>query len=127
MTHPPTSTPAPATEDVRFAGVVRLRGELADREKGFIFVSIKPDGIPMPAFSRKYSMSDPAVGPKEDGERVLRFELDRNHSLGGMVPGAINLEAWFDEDGYVDTKDDGVIKAVPTAANDTSIEVILEA
>ena len=114
----------PSPEDVRFAGVVRLRGDLATREDGFLMISVKPEGIRMPSYSRKYALAD--AGPVDDaGERLLRFELDQRNMMGGLLPGELVLEARFDEDGYVETKDDTVIVTVPTTANDTSAEILM--
>lgn len=110
-------------EDVRFAGVVRLQGELATRSEGYVFVSIKPAGVRMPSYSRKYSLAD--ASPAEDGERVLPFELDRSNLMGGLVPGDLVLEARFDPDGFVESREGVVVATTSAAPNDTSLEIVL--
>ncbi len=111
----------------RFAGVVRLQGALAEKKSGFLFVSIKPKGIAMPCYSRKYSLADEELEPGEGGERVLRFELDQSHSLGGLVDGELVAEAYFDPDGLVDTKEPEIVRAsVATQPDDEGLELVLK-
>jgi hypothetical protein len=127
--HPPTQPRAAdaRSQDARFEGVVRLRGALAERESGFVFVSVMPEGSRMPIYSRKYSLDEPAVGAAEDGERVLRFELDRRYALSTIPPGQLELNVRFDPDGIVDSKEPEVLDAaVPIEPNRTDVEVVLD-
>lgn len=111
----------------RFAGVVRLQGELAQLKSGFVFVSIKPKGIAMPCYSRKYALADGEVEAGEAGERVLRFELDQSHSLGGLVPGELVAEAYFDPDGLVETKEPEIVRSsVAAQPDDEGLEIVLK-
>ena len=123
--HP--TMPGATDEDVRFAGVVRLTGPFAEMQEGYLFVSVLPEGVRMPCFSRKYELSDAVAGP--DGDRLLSFVLDRNNTMAGLVPGVdkLVLEAWFDPDGSVDTKDGAVRVTVPIEPGDTDAEVVLGA
>jgi hypothetical protein len=116
---------AQAESAITFQGVVRLQGALAERSDGFVFVSVKPSGTPMPSYSRKYSYADAEMSPSAGGERKLTFELNSDHLMGGMGPGEHVLEAWFDLDGFVDTKDGSVRNTVPVGHGGSGLEVVL--
>lgn len=125
--HPPLDAQPPVSGiDFHVQGVVRLRGDLATRDSGFVFVSVKPQGIVMPSYSRKYAYSDPAITSAADGERVLTFELDESHLQGGLVPGEHVIEAMFDPDGYVDTKDGVIRRSMAVKPGDSGIEIVLD-
>ena len=134
--HPPLggeATPmggAPITGEgpSSFSGTVRLVGELAERSDGYVFMSVKPAGMNLPSFSRRYSLTESAAA---DGARLLSFELGPEHAMGGLVPGASHVvEAWFDPDGNVDSKEGGVRASVPLpqVEGDTAagIEIVLD-
>lgn len=114
---------AAASGDLRFAGVVRLTGAMAASDEGFVFVSVKPAGSRTPIVSRKYAVAEATL--TEDGERLLAFELDEAHTMSPSAPGALVLEAWFDPDGYVDTREGMVTATVPIEPGASDAEVVL--
>jgi len=124
--HPPIGGRATvdAGDDVRFGGVVRLRGKLASAPEGYVFISVKPEGIRMPAFSRRYALAD--AEPAVDGVRRLPFDLDKTNMMGGLVPGALVLEARFDPDGIVESREGVVTASVPTKVGDMAAEIDLD-
>ena len=87
-------------------------------------ISVKPAGIRMPSFSKRYELTD--AEPLTDGERKLYFELDKSDMMGGLVPGDLVLEARYDGDCAVESREDAVIETVETAVGDTSAEITLE-
>ena len=104
MTHPGLANGGAG--DTTFTGAVRLEGDLAQRT-GFVFVNVKPKGARMPCYSRKFRLdatSDPSITEAE-GALLVDFVLDKNYELGGLVDGELVIEAVFDPDGYVDTKE----------------------
>lgn len=106
-----------------FAGVVRLRGELADRADAFLFVSIMPAGLNRPVGSEKIALSNPDLGTSGDGERAIPFRLEQV----SVVSGDVELQVWFDRDGYVDTKEEGsLIRRFHVAHGATDIDVMLD-
>ncbi len=121
--HPPLEAASP--EPVSFVGSVRLLGELATREDGYVFITIKPEGIMMPSYSHKYALSE--AGALEDGERRLAFHVDEKDSMGGLAPtGPHVIEAWFDVDGFVDSKGDGYVVSTPVGRGGEGIELTLD-
>jgi hypothetical protein len=126
--HPPIGGGAgpPAARsaaDLRFSGVVRLRGALASTQEGYVMVSIKPEGIKMPVFSRKYALSE--ATPGEDGELRLAFQLDQDDMLGMLPPGGLVLEARFDPDGMVESQEGVVVATVPVTLDESAAEIVL--
>ena len=122
---PGGSTPPPTDVHATVAqGQVLLEGTLATRPDGYVFISIKPSGQIAPSYSRKYSFMDPEVDPPGEGRR-LRFELSDIHRMDGFSDGDHVLEAWFDTDGFVDTKEGGVRADVPMVRGQTDLEVQL--
>lgn len=115
--------PPGGMEALRFAGVVRLSGALAASDEGFVFVSVRPAGGGMPLFSRKYAVADASL--EESGDRLLAFELDEAHTMGGVAPGVLELEARFDPDGFVDSREGIVTVRVPVEPGATDVEVVL--
>ncbi|MEX1025775.1 MAG: hypothetical protein WD226_11950 [Planctomycetota bacterium] len=124
MTHPGMERAGAST--ATFTGTVRLEGELAQRE-GFLFVNVMPEGVRMPCYSRKFTLAEADPAMRMDGDTlVVDFVLDQQYELGGLVSGALVLEAVFDPDGYVDTKEpERVVASVATEAGDEGIELTL--
>ncbi len=108
--------------DESYAGVVRLQGALAEVQGAYLFVSAMPAGMNRPACSSKIDLADEALGRRLDGERVVPFVLEGCN----VVPGEVELQVWFDLDGYVDSKEEGsVIRRYPIEHQDREIDVAL--
>ncbi len=122
--HPPLDG-APADDgsaDARFAGTLRLRGELAAQREGFVMLSVKPEGVRMPCYSRKYAVAEASP---EDGGLRLDFELGPESRMGKIPPGGIVLEARFDPDGMVESKEGVVLATMPIQVGATDAEIVL--
>jgi hypothetical protein len=126
----PVSDPheiAVQTIEGSFAGTIRLRGSLATREDGFVFVSVRPGPDGMYCYMRRYSLSDPAHRHDEAGERVIAFELNKSHTLTGLIDAELVLEAYFDSDGDVLTREsEPILLRVPVEPDDMEIELVLD-
>ena len=108
--------------DESYAGVVRLQGALAEVQEAYLFISAMPVGMNRPACSSKIDLADEALGERSEGERVVPFVLDGCNA----VPGEVELQVWFDLDGYVDSKEEGsVIRRYPIEPQDREIDVAL--
>jgi hypothetical protein len=138
--HPPIeAAPAPVnpvrdphevavrTIEGSFAGTIRLKGSLATREDGFVFVSVRPGPTGMYCYMRRYALSDPAHQDDETGERVIAFELNKSHTLSGLIDAELFLEAYFDSDGDVLTMEsEPILRQVRVEPNDMEIELVLD-
>ncbi len=114
---------APSGETETFAGVVRLRGELAGREQAFLFISVMPEGSNRPLGSTKVALADPVLGPRQEGERAIPFVLEDV----AKIPAAVELQVWFDLDGFVDSKEEGsLIRRFPVEHAASGIDVVLD-
>jgi hypothetical protein len=137
--HPPVDAPsgassgapsgAPAEE--RFAGVVRLRGALAQTQDGQLTLLVRQKGVPMPLRMHRWVLSDAEIGREKDGERVLEFALGPTDVMApGMAPpplvGELEFKALYDLDGFVDTKADQVEVVVPVVIGQVDIDVTLQ-
>jgi hypothetical protein len=117
----PHQMPGAGTET--YAGVVRLRGELAGRDEAFLFISVMPEGSNRPLGSTKVALSDPALGTRAEGERAIPFVLEHV----ATIPGAVELQVWFDLDGYVDSKEEGsLIRRFPVEHGASGVDVALD-
>jgi hypothetical protein len=130
---------APMPRDVnphaaRFAGQISLRGTLTAAKEGCVFVSVwkkgdvgKPHVIP--SYSKKYAMND--AGWASAGDlRVLHFTVDeRDNLMGTAVPDGTELvlEARYDPDGNVDTKDGVESAQAPIRVGQTDFSIVLTA
>jgi hypothetical protein len=113
----------PGAETEAYAGVVRLRGELAAREEAFLFISVMPEGSNRPLGSTKVALSDPALGTRAEGERAIPFLLEHV----ATIPDAVELQVWFDLDGYVDSKEEGsLIRRFPVEHAASGVDVALD-
>ena len=106
-----------------YAGVIRLRGSLAEVERAFLFVSVMSSGEKRPACSTKISLADQALGQVSEGERVVPFALVSCN----VVESGVELQVWYDLDGFVDTKEEGsIIRRHPIERGDQAIDIVLE-
>lgn len=115
--------------DASFHGTVTLRGELAAKKEGVIFVSIMPAGVRFPVYSVKLVLADIEGETNEAGDRVLPFTLDKRNKMtaGPMGPGEHELQVYMDADGYVETKDEVEVRAtLPVKVGDENLAVVLE-
>ncbi|MEM7309437.1 MAG: hypothetical protein AAF682_22330 [Planctomycetota bacterium] len=117
------ASPAEDADGFRFTGTVQLDGDLASRKYGYVFISVKPTDVVMPSYSRKYSFEDAEVDAPGSEPRLLRFEINESHRMGGLGPGDHVLEAWFDPDGFVETKEGGARETVPVGRGQDGIKV----
>jgi hypothetical protein len=134
---PATPAPAPAPANphaARFAGQVALRGKLASAAEGCVFVSVwKKEDVGrahvIPNYSKRYLMTDGAWSSAGD-PRVLRFTIDdRDNLMGTVVPDAAELvlEARYDPDCNVDTKEGIESAQAPIRAGQTDFSIALAA
>lgn len=129
--HPPVDAtggpagplPDPST-DHRWDGAVRLQGGLAQMGEGYLFVSIKHEGVSMPSYSVKLDVTD---GRPDGQDLLVPFEITEANAMGGLVPGAagIVLEAYFDPDGYVESKEGQVRDRIPVELDQSDVEITL--
>lgn len=112
--------------DATFAGKVRLEGTLATRG-GYLFVTVFPEGVRMPCYSRKFDLKAKSDEIQMDGDAlVVTFLIDENYSLGGLVPGNLVIEANYDPDGIVDTREpERVATSQAVTPDATGIELVL--
>jgi len=90
-----------------FEGELRLTGELAQAESGYVFISARPRGVRSPLLARRYDVSSKDFKAKGDA-KVLSYELTAADSMVGTevtLPPNVELKAYFDPDGFVETKD----------------------
>ena len=124
--------PAVPTDPARFAGQIALRGELAQAREGSLFVIVRQKGSRMPSLARKYEVADP-LWVDRGTERVLRFSLDeaspedRMGGTGIALAGEIELEARFDPDGVLETKEGNRSEVVAVERGDQEVSVVLGA
>jgi hypothetical protein len=130
----PSAPPATTDPGPSFGGVVRLKGALAERPDGFLFISLVPGQVPegtpeMPFLSIKLSLALD-VPAAANGERAVTFDLNRRTTMmpPTMEPlGELRLVARVDPDGAVDTREPDVLKAyVPATAGRTDHELVLD-
>ena len=108
----------------RWDGTVRLRGGLAQAGEGFLFVNIKPEGVAMPSYSVKVALS---TGQAEGDEFVVPFEITEANTMGGLVDGIdLVLEACYDSDGFVESKEGQVRHSIPVEVDQLGVEIVLE-
>ena len=113
----------PGAEMETYAGVVRLRGELAGRDQAFLFISVMPEGSNRPLGSTKVALSDPELGTRAEDERAIPFVLEHV----ATIPGAVELQVWFDVDGFVDSKEEGsLIRRFPVEHGASGVDVALD-
>lgn len=139
---PPTATGSPhgaagagsphaSGEFAGFRGWVRLRGELADVQEGVLYLIARPVGSRIPVLTEQVRMDDHRITADEGGGRSLPFVLDSTDAkaMGGgavqLPAGEMEVEARYDRDGYVDTKDDTVSDTRTAAVGATGLEFVL--
>lgn len=124
--HPalPDEPPAKLPE-AHFSGVVRLRGTFASRTDGTVFVSVKPEGLPAPIFTAGYAVAEAKA---DGGELLISFELTDANAIGGLVPGPMDIEAYLDPDGVVESKEPEtkIRQRFPVQNGASGIELVLE-
>lgn len=115
--------------EIRFAGRVRLLGDLAQERGGAIFVSLRmADGPPLPFLTRQYTMDAPQI-IREGDLTVLEFELDQSHSMSGMplaeLPSELEIKVAYSSDGFVEGLRGGPRVVVPAelGARDIAAEL----
>ena len=115
-----------AASPMLYKGKIVLAGTLADAKAGSVFVIVRQPRSKLPTLTRKYEIGDP-LWTGSGGERVLYFSLDETHNMGGAAspPGEkMELEARFDPDGMIDTKDgiaSSVVEVGASGATDVSV------
>lgn len=118
------------SDPARFAGQVALRGDLAQAREGSLFVIVRQKGSRMPSLARKYEVGDPVWIDRGD-ERVLRFALDeaspedRMGGTGIALAGELELEARFDPDGVLETKEGNRSEVVAVERGEQDVSVVL--
>ena len=118
-----------ADGEVIWDGHVRLRGDLAADAKGFVFVNVKHPGVVIPGYSVKVAVTE---GTSDGSDLLVPFALREGpgpvgNALGGLVPGAeeILLEAYTDDDGFVETKEGQVRHSIPIELGQKDLEIAL--
>lgn len=115
--------PNPAAEGAPFSGVVRLTGDRATANEGYLFVSIVPAGTNMPVCFDRLTLSDPEVGKLEGDQRVVPIAW----ASCPLPEGELELKVQYDLDGYVETKTEAdLVGRFPVARGDEAIDVVLE-
>ena len=113
----------PAEGGETFAGVVRLPGEHALRTEGYLFVSVVPAGTSAPACFDRFMLADPQTSRLVEGERIVPFL----YAGCSAPPGDLELKVQLDVDGFVETKEEGVLVGrFAIGRGDESIDVTLE-
>jgi hypothetical protein len=129
--HPSPEARVPSNP-ARFGGTIALRGTLVQAREGSLFVIVRQKGSRMPALARKYEVADPVWTDRGD-ERVLRFSLDeanaedRMGNTGTTLEGELELEARFDPDGVIETKEGNQSAVVRVERGDQDVTVTLGA
>ena len=123
--------PRVVTDGPLYEGTVRLTGALieqADEPGAAILVMARPNGPGSPYLVRKYDLSTTPLSESSAGELYLRFELTPQHVMSGEAPPPteVAVEAWFDGDGSVDTKDDIVLTRVMARRGARGLDLVLE-
>jgi hypothetical protein len=130
--HPPIDQPA-TDPSIEFSGRARLVGELAAAKGGFVFFSVRPRGTKGPLLTYRIDLADPKLAEPvlttgADGVRELHFVLNQRTSMmPGDVPRdvEVELQALYDPDGDIDSKDGRYEAVVPVqiGASDIVLEI----
>lgn len=107
-----------------FGGIIELGGELADSTQGGVFVIVRAPGQANTLMVRKLEVTSSVV--REDGSRVLAFELTGEDHGGGALPANVELEAYFDPDGIVESKEGQVRRTITAARGDLELRITLD-
>jgi hypothetical protein len=133
---PPVPIPSPKpqvapADGVLVAGRVRLRGALAERYDGVLWLSLVARGQRMPIRFRAFALTSGDISDAVAGERVLAFDLREGDVMaGGMpvqpLPAEIEVRALFDPDSMVETKDGQVAAQAPVRVGDRGVDLVLD-
>lgn len=129
----PASAAPKAAPVVKFAGSVRLEGDLAGAKAGALFVSARRKGQRLPTLSHRFDMSDPAWAA-QDGARVLTFALTDADNMGGFgapMGNEMEVEARYSPSGFIDPRpgaeEAGVVRgSVPAVPGDANLSIRLQ-
>ena len=114
--------------DARVSGRLVLTGALAEAE-GFVLVSVRPKGMPMPLLSYKIDLADADATVDGEGRRVVPFRLDPGSTMMPFsgIPEGLELEvqARYDPDGFVETKEGVVTAVAPVQPVAEDVELVL--
>ena len=117
--------PAASVDEVHFSGRVRLTGELAEREGGFLMVTIHSAGTRMPFAGLRYDLSLAGVASRSGDEVVVPFEIDAEHLLGPPPAGELVLLARYDQLGIVENTEGVYMKGGQVSMGEQGIDVVL--
>jgi len=87
------------------SGTIRLRGPHAVPQGACLFVSLLPAGTRRPLCSTKILLADPNLGTSDADGRAIPFSLENCAAFEG----SLELQVWFDLDGFVDTQEEGIL------------------
>jgi hypothetical protein len=123
----PEQTPSPHAVGFQGAGTVsgtiRLRGPHAVPQGACLFVSVMPAGTRRPLCSTKIQLADPSLGTSDADGRAIPFALENCAAFDGTL----ELQVWFDLDGFVDTQEEGtLIRHFQIGEGKDAIDVTLE-
>lgn len=124
---PPHGMPRPGhapTGEVLFAGRVELMGPIAQQTRGGVFLIARAPGQGGSLLVRKLEVADGEL--REDGTRVLAFELSDQDSHGTPIPAEVLLEVYFDPDGIVETREGRVGSTSEAKRGDLELRIVLD-
>lgn len=122
--------PAPLEEvsdEPLFAGAVIFEMALKEVDSGYLFLNIRPTIHEPPLLSRRYEVATDTTRTA-NGYKQIVFALSARDSMMGTVeiPAKVVLEAWYDPDGLVETKEGVSRKPMTVHRGDLSLDVRLD-
>ncbi|MDP6763043.1 MAG: hypothetical protein QF903_05570 [Planctomycetota bacterium] len=110
-----------------FAGAVVFEMDLKEVDSGYLFLNIRPEVHAPPLLSKRYEIATDTTRT-ENGYQQIVFDLSARDSMMGPVeiPEKVVLEAWYDPDGMVETKEGVSRKPMTVHRGDLSLEVRLD-
>ncbi len=114
---------------MRFGGELHLQGGLATTNQGAIYLIVRNVGDGTPVLARRYELGEAQL---KATERVLTFNLDRTNLM--TMPGSpapelraeTEIEARYDKDGNIGTKNDIIQTTAPASSGDMSLVLTLK-
>ncbi|MAF66548.1 MAG: hypothetical protein CMJ84_12940 [Planctomycetes bacterium] len=115
------------SDEPLFAGAVVFEMALKEVDSGFLFLNIRPTVHAPPLLSRRYEVATD-TSLTANGYKQIVFALSARDSMMGPVeiPEEVVLEAWYDPDGMVETKEGVSRKPMTVHRGDLSLEVRLD-
>lgn len=104
-------------------GRVVLRGALAERREGGVFLIGRASGAGM-LLVRKLELSE--ARPGAEGVLELAFQLDGQDVTASSLPDRMQLEVYFDPDGVVETREGRVGRTFEVERGDLALELVLD-